>query len=152
MFLYFCCTAAIRTRCLIFFLENEKRERYQIRLPRNFTATGADSSASQFVLRCYCTFPVLIANYDSISPPWHFTCSCSSGGGLAAGPLILPFPLQRALGTAAVISRQWGLRHCLSQITTPDLTTIYWGNTCLMALWVQFLLRSQRRCKLETTG
>lgn len=56
-----------------------------------FTTTDSNYNIRQFVLRCYCTFPVLITNYDSITPAWQFICSCLRSGRLADGPLISRF-------------------------------------------------------------
>lgn len=42
----------------------------------DFTTTDSNYNIRQFVLRCYRTFPVLITNYDSITPSWQFICSC----------------------------------------------------------------------------
>lgn len=41
-----------------------------------FTTTDSNYNIRQFVLRCYRTSPVLITNYDSITPSWQFICSC----------------------------------------------------------------------------
>lgn len=56
-----------------------------------FTTTDSNGNVRQFVLRCYCTFPVLITNYDSITPAWQFICSCLCSGRLRVGPLISRF-------------------------------------------------------------
>ena len=56
-----------------------------------FTTTDSNYNIRQFVLRCYCTFPVLITNYDSITPAWQFICSCLRSGRLGDGPLISRF-------------------------------------------------------------
>lgn len=58
------------------FLIANQGKRNQSRRQDEFTTTDSNYNIRQFVLRCYCTFPVLITNYDSITPTWQFICSC----------------------------------------------------------------------------
>lgn len=58
------------------FLRANQGKRNQSGRQREFTTTDSKCNRRQFVLRCYCTFPVLITNYDSITPTWQFVCSC----------------------------------------------------------------------------
>lgn len=68
-----------------------KGKRISSRQRDAFTTTDSNGNVRQFVLRCYCTFPVLITNYDSITPAWQFICSCLCSGRLRVGPLISRF-------------------------------------------------------------
>ena len=73
------------------FSELIKGKRIWSRQRDAFTTTDSNGNIRQFVLRCYCTFPVLITNYDSITPAWQFICSCLCSGRLGVGPLISRF-------------------------------------------------------------
>lgn len=143
----------IRKRCLVFLRIKKKQQNqlYQISLARNLRAPGSGSGARQFVWRCYCTFAVLMANYDSISAPWQFIRSRTGQGGWQPDPW-------RSLSAPA------RARRSCCHLQTPRAGTAFPSSLHLtsphfpeeipaqMALPVQLLLRSQRRCKLETTG
>lgn len=83
-----------------------------------FTTTDSNGNVRQFVLRCYCTFPVLITNYDSITPAWQFICSCLCSGRLGVGPLISRFHSSersaRRLSSAGAEDgrHRWGSDNC----------------------------------------
>lgn len=117
-----------------------------------FTTTDSNYNIRQFVLRCYCTFPVLITNYDSITPAWQFIGSCRRSGRLGDGPLISRFRSSACSARRLSSADTEGEGTAGAEITVPDLTTIYQGNASLIAVRAQFPFCSPRPCKLATTG
>lgn len=77
-----------------------------------FTATDSNYNIRQFVLRCYCAFPVLITNYGSITPTWQFICSCLCSGRLGDGPLISPFHFSARSARRLSSADTEEVRHC----------------------------------------
>lgn len=94
------------------FLRANQGKRNQSRRWGEFTTPDSNYNIRQFVLRCYCTFPVLITNYDSITPPWQFICSCFCAGRRGDRPLIAPFRFSERAARRLSSADTEEVRHC----------------------------------------